>query len=812
MKLLKATLCLVLLGPSPLVRADDARFDLPGPRIDVYVTRGAATLPIAQVPELQPGDRLRVKTDLPATQSNHLLLIVAFLRGTTNEPPDNWFTKVETWKQNPLDGTLIVVPDGAQRALLFVAPETGGDFNTLRSAVKGNPGVFIRASIGLNKESLEQQRIERYIAGMQTVATDDENVIKERSAKLAAALALKPNPDCFKQPLLDQVDCLTQISAPLLLDDGHGQTMADTISSGASSDLLNEAAQGDGAVYSAYVGTLIDLVHLAVMLRTAQYQYIPAISFPQGPTMNLKLNAAPSFNKTKSVIVIALPPIEPPRLPALRPAVPTQVFCLANPSMVLLLHGEPLLFSTSFAHDLSIDFGPSASPGSISLSPDAFDGGLIRADTALGRDLQVVSESGTAQANLTVRGTLRGSWGFRAFQGPTLTFQRSGGDNWRLTDANALIAGKDEQVTLQGPDTACIRHIQLTNADGSSAPITFSPVASEPSAMSLKIPLVGRQPGRYSLELQQYGIAIPRVLPVTVYSGDTQLDKVLISLTGDTATIFGKSLENVLSMKVGDQVFSPETTTGDLGSIDLHSSRPALTSNTAEALVALKDGRVINVPAATENPSTMLKLISLQPLVPPREGELEVTLGSQQDIPLRATLHFVIQSVGVFPLSQSIEVATADGVMHTKLTFHSESLILQDQRTVVGSVDLYKAFGESAFGELRLRAVQGDGTPGSWVTMGRLVRLPHIKAIQCTEFDAPTCMIEGSDLFLSLAFSSTESFESEAPVPTGFDEPTFVMSMPASGARNALYMRLRDDPRATAAIRIPPRDAGVVNR
>ena len=126
-----------------------------------------------------------------------------------------------------------------------------------------------------------------------------------------------------------------------------------------------------------------------------------------------------------------------------------------------------------------------------------------------------------------------------------------------MIDANALIAGKDGQITLQGPDTACISHITLTNADGSSAPITFAPVASEPSAVSLKIPLQGRQPGRYSLELQQYGIAIPRVLPVTVYSGDTQLDKVLISLTGDTATIFGKSLENVLSMKVGDQVFSP---------------------------------------------------------------------------------------------------------------------------------------------------------------------------------------------------------------------------------------------------------------
>jgi len=812
MKLPKAILCLVVLGSALFVRADDARFDLPGPRIDVYVTRGNATLPIAQVPELQANDQLIVKTDLPATQSNHLLLVVAFLRGTTNEPPDNWFTKIETWKPTPPEGTVIVVPDGAQLAMLFVAPETGGDFNTLRSAVKGNPGVFIRASIGLNKESLEQQRIERYIAGMQTVATDDEQMIKERSAKLAAALALKPNPDCFKQPLPDQVDCLTQTSAPLLLDDGHGQTMADAISSGASSDFFNEAAQGDDAAYSAYVGTLVDLVHLAVMLRTAQYQYIPAISFPQGQTMNLKLNAAPSFNKTKSVIVIALPPIQPPRLPNLRPAVPTQVFCLANPSLVFPLRGEPLLFSTSFAHDLSIEFGPSTSLGSLRLSPDAFDGGLIRADRDLGRGLQVSSGSGPAQTASTVRGTLRGYWGFRAFEGPTLTFQRSGGDNWRLADTNALSAGKDGRITLQGSDTACVSRITLTNPDGSSAPITFSPVANEPSAMSLKIPLQGKRPGPYSLVLQQYGIAMQRTLPVTVYSGDTHLDKVLISLTSDTATLFGKGLGNVLSMKVGDQVFSPETQAGDLDSIDLRPSRSGIKPDANSALVTLKDGRVIEVPAAAEDPSTMLKLVSLQPFAPPHNGELEVSLGSQKDIPLRSTLHFVVQSVGIFPLSQSIEISTADGAMHATLNFHSESLILQDERTVVGSVDLYNAFGESAFGELRLRAVQGDGTSGSWVTLGKLVRLPHIKTVRCTDFDAPTCLIEGSDLFLSAAFSSTESFESQASVPTGFDEPTFVMSMPTSGRWTTLYMRLRDDPRVTATIRIPSKDPGALNR
>ncbi len=67
MRLSKTILCLVMFCSASAIRADDARFDLPGPKIDVYVTRGNTTLPIAQVPELQPQDKLRVKVDLPAT-------------------------------------------------------------------------------------------------------------------------------------------------------------------------------------------------------------------------------------------------------------------------------------------------------------------------------------------------------------------------------------------------------------------------------------------------------------------------------------------------------------------------------------------------------------------------------------------------------------------------------------------------------------------------------------------------------------------------------------------------------------------------
>jgi hypothetical protein len=90
---------LILLLLSGLAFADTAAFDLPGPQINIRVTRDSKTLPISQVPNLQPGDRLWLHPNLPPDQSAHYLLIVAFLRGSTNPPPEAWFTKVETWRK-----------------------------------------------------------------------------------------------------------------------------------------------------------------------------------------------------------------------------------------------------------------------------------------------------------------------------------------------------------------------------------------------------------------------------------------------------------------------------------------------------------------------------------------------------------------------------------------------------------------------------------------------------------------------------------------------------------------------------------------
>src|SRR6516164_7533938 len=98
-----------------------ARFDLTGPRIDSRVTRDGKTLPIAAVPNLKPGDKIWLFPDLPRTQSVHYLLVAVFLRGTTNPPPTDWFTRVETWnKKVREEGVTITVPAEAQQAILFL--------------------------------------------------------------------------------------------------------------------------------------------------------------------------------------------------------------------------------------------------------------------------------------------------------------------------------------------------------------------------------------------------------------------------------------------------------------------------------------------------------------------------------------------------------------------------------------------------------------------------------------------------------------------------------------------------------------------
>ncbi|SNS73569.1 hypothetical protein SAMN05421770_102118 [Granulicella rosea] len=507
--------------------ADPARFDLTGPKIDVRVTRDGAALPISMVPNLQEGDQLWLHADLPPTQSVHYLLVAVFLRGTTNPPPDNWFIRIQTWDKKVKDeGVTITVPKDAQQALLLLAPETGGDFSTLRSAVKGRPGIFVRASQDLTEAGFEQARIEKYLAEMKNVPPGDEKALADHSNLLARTLNLKPNPDCFKKPVDQQYNCLTQTGTQTLLDDGHGQSIVTALSNGPGSDFINQASytQMAGAgVYSAYVGAIVDLVRLTSTLHTAQYQYIPAIAFPEHESLNLRLNAAPSFHNPKSVIVIGLPGVQKAVLPPLRPTDPKHISCLLDTKMVLPVEGAPLVFSTAFAHDLALHIEPQnvakGEPTDIPLYPDAFRGGLaiLPTDDKARRELPNPDakkqpdmpnllgapeykqsqpeakpvtihidgqpepkpasdmtdakkpEISSAPPGVVVQATVQGKWGFDNFTGPVLNVQRVPGEGWKIVPTPqtpaVLIVGQPNHLLLTSTGTACIQSIGVEPGD-----------------------------------------------------------------------------------------------------------------------------------------------------------------------------------------------------------------------------------------------------------------------------------------------------------------------------------------------------------
>src|SRR5580704_12928602 len=167
-------LALLALLAAVAAHAEPAPFDLAGPSLAVTVTRGQQTLPITQVPNLAPGDRLWIQADFPASQSAHYLLVAAFLRGATNPPPEDWFYPCETWKAKCTQkGLTITVPPDAQQVLVFLAPETSGDFRTLVSAVRGRPGAFVRSSQDLNQASLDRARLEKYLAAIRSMNDKD---------------------------------------------------------------------------------------------------------------------------------------------------------------------------------------------------------------------------------------------------------------------------------------------------------------------------------------------------------------------------------------------------------------------------------------------------------------------------------------------------------------------------------------------------------------------------------------------------------------------------------------------------------------
>jgi hypothetical protein len=286
---------------------------------------------------------------------------------------------------------------------------------------------------------------------------------------------------------------------------------------------------------------------------------------------------------------------------------------------------------------------------------------------------------------------------------------------------------------------------------------------------------------------------------LTAYNADIKLDTVKIHAGDHTAVLTGKGLGSVASVEMDGQTFMPMGGSDD-ATVHLEAKTAVTPKDGDEAKAKLKDGRVLTVKVAAQAARPAFTLVSMNASPADESGTLPVALGGKDEISLRGKLTFVVKTNEVFPRTQKVEVATADGAVKTLLSLADNNLVLQDEHTVVATLDPLKAFGQSAFGPLAIRPVVADGSVGDWTRLGVLVRTPQISAINCTTAGATTCMVNGNNLFLVQSFGAEKDFAKSADVPTGFAQAEFAVPTPADGA--TLYLKLRDDPGAVATVRL----------
>jgi len=704
-----------------------APFDLAGPNLQIRITRGEKTLPVAEVPHLAVGDRIWIKSDLPPSQSANYLMIGAFLSGSTNPPPKSWFFRCETWKGScARDGMTMIVPSGAQQVTVFLAPQTSGDFKTVMNAVRGRPGAFVRASQDLNQAALDRSRLEIYLAAIRAANAADPAGLKSVTPLLSRSLGIKADEKCLeKQPEL-QAPCLMQGQESLILNDGHSTSIVEALTTGPAGDLAMEASytpQLGYGYYSPYFASVLDIARILDSFQTAQYQYIPALGSVRGATLNLALNAAPSFHNPMSVLVIGLPAVESSKPPPLHPVEAKQAYCANNASLLLPVEGAPLAFSTGYAHDMSLSIaGGDGSVVELPAKADASRGGFA------------IDTSGLRGKSIDrgARGTLHGFWGFDPYVGPGFLLTQSHAQTWELApgDDAGLIVGRLNSIHLRAQDVSCVDAITIKGQNGDELPIRWT--AAKSNEIEIQLALQEVKPGSLSLLVTQHGDREPQSIPINAYSEAGHLDRFIIHDGDSRGVLQGSRLDKVAGVSIHGVEFKLGQLSTRYGSDEL-----ALEADTAKSLpafkqgestraaVTLQDGRTFSVPVAVESPRPRVMLISKN--VQPSAAIIgsNVQLADPGELPQDSRLTFALRAespVG-FMRDTSIEIASPDETAVATLSVAKGDITLENREVAVATFDPAKPQEATTFGPLQFRVTTG-GVASEWQPLATLVRLP----------------------------------------------------------------------------------------
>jgi hypothetical protein len=784
--------------------ARPAPFDLAGPTLEVEVTRGTRTLPAAEVPNLAAGDRVWLKADLPPGGSAHYLMVAAFLRGATNPPPTEWFSACETWTRGcAREGLTLTVPKEAQQLLVFLAPQTGGGFKTLVDAVRGRPGAFVRTSQDLMQAALDHSRLDAYLAGVRRIGEVNPAQLKEAAPLLARSLAIKVDEACLgKIPVL-QAPCLAQGRESLILDDGHGATLAQALTSGPASDLAMEASntpQLKSGYYGPFIGSILDIARILDSLHTAQYQYFPALTAARGREVALTLNAPPSFHDPKSVLVVAMPPVDAPQLPALHPVDTSEVLCASRDPLVLPAEGAPVVFSTGYLHDAVLHLvRKDGSSLDLPAQADATLGGFVVSHSP--GVLKVPAD--------TTAATLRGEWGFDRYEGPAFRLADAHARAWTPApgDSTDLVIGRAETLHLRADTVSCLEEVTLVDATARTHKVEWKRTSA--TEVQVSLPLQDVPSGELSLQMRESGRSETQSLVLHAFSQAARLESFTLH-AGDTEGILrGNRLDEVKLLSVGGVQFAPGTRVTRDGRDELsmlaQNGSDTRDLNTGTAQVTLTDGRSFSMPVSLDSPRPSVALISRTVEWPNDADDHAIRLSNKSEVPLDARLTFSIRAVApaAFSRDEKLEVATTDGAYSAMLAVGGGDVVLQSRRIAVVTLNPSRSLGASAFGPLQLRRVV-EGTTGEWIQLGTLVRLPRVLAVDCPADPNAACALSGLNLFLLDSIAADPDFTHPTRVPDGFTDGVLVIPHPTQGK---VYLRLRDDPSVTEVALVNVRSA-----
>ncbi|MGA8090654.1 MAG: hypothetical protein WCA10_25490 [Terracidiphilus sp.] len=756
----------------------------------MHVKRGDLTLPIGQVPNLLPGDRIWIHPDFPESQSERYVLIVAFLRGATNPPPADWFTRVDTWSKHAREeGVFVTVPKEAQQAVVFLAPATGGDFSTLRNAVRGRPGVFVRATQDLQAASLDRMRLDAYLAEVKVTSQTDPKSLKDRAQKSASVLGIRLEQQCFDKPTDQQAPCLTQHTEGMVLDEANVSNRVSQLTSGSSADLMNQlsySALGGAGVYSPYIGAIVDTARILASLHTAHFQYIPALALPTEDTLNLRLSVPPSFRDPKSVVVVALPPVAPSKLPPLHPVNTAEQFCAQKTGLVLPAEGAPMVYASPEAHDLKLHIDAKTGPMDVPLKADAAEGGLVPLHSI---PLLPPGE---------LSGVVQGKWGFDDWIGPKFHLVSAEAGKWTVSpgDQSALVVGREDTIHINGQNTLCVENVEAQSTGASPVKIQWK--SPKPDTLEMGVPLKDAAPGPVAINIQQYGLGKPDKITLMAYSEAASLDRLKLSAGDDDAALTGNRLDEVAKVSLNGIDWTPVglKRVQDQDQLQMKADRATDHLEPGKhysAKVELRDGRELKVPVSVDPPRPEVTLLSKGTQDEASADPSPVHLGSPNDLPVDGRLVFFLKSKtpANFPRNEKVEVAAADNSFHTTLSVSDGTLMLEDANTALGVVEPFSKFGSSAFGPLQARAVSADGVAGEWLSLGTLVRLPGFKELHCPHSVSRPCTLTGTNLFLADSIAASPDFDNAVNVPADFTGTQLIVPHPAGGV---LYLKLRDDP------------------